>query len=292
MEALMGFDSYWPVRPPDLGENQWVEFLLGRREIRGFIAPPLPDEAVQSQFVGSCGPEAFVEARVFCSKLRVTARRHADKIRPRSKVLDFGVGWGRLYRMMLNYVVPENLVGVDIDKMCIDLCRKAMPYGTFAQNGIRPPLAFPGGSFDLIYAYSVFSHLAPETGGDWFRDFRRVLKPGGLFAFTTLKAAHLEVWHSLALSGKSIGHTKGFERAGFEYDAWRERLDAGAPLYLPVGGGDCRDASFYGETILSLPAVKTLAGESGLEVRRFEEGDDLPQAFVVLQRPRVSSRGA
>ena len=278
----------WPSRPPAVRQRKWIEFLLGDRDIRGLKSPPLPDEALQSQFVGSCGPQAFIEADVFCAKLRQAAARYGGGLGPQSKVLDFGAGWGRLYRLMLNYVAPENLVGVDIDPICVDLCKEAMPYGSFSQNEIAPPLAFPDGTFDIVYAYSVFSHLAPEIARDWFKEFRRVARPGGLVAFTTLKKAHLNVWRSLALSGTSPGHTEGLKKAEFDYDAWLRRSDAGEPLYAPTGGSGCRDSSFYGETIISQRAVQTLALECGLEVRVFEEGDDLPQSFVVLQRPRKS----
>ncbi len=284
MEATLSPDTHWPATPPALGEQEWIELLLGTRNVAGIPAPPLPDAAIQAKFVGSCGPEAFVEATTFCAKLSSAARKYGGALRADTRILDFGVGWGRLYRVLLNHVDPGSLVGVDIDQMCIDLCAAAMPYGTFARNDVGPPLAFPEGRFDIVYAYSVFSHLAPQVAGAWFADFRRVLRPGGLLLFTTLKAAHLDVWRRQAGEAES-NYAACLRGADFDYDAWRERAARGEPLYLPIGGGDCRDASFYGETIIAKPAVRALARASGLNMRVFEDGGDLPQSFVVLQRP-------
>lgn len=39
--------------------------------------------------------------------------------------------------------------------------------------------------FDLVFAYSVFSHLSEETHEKWLEEFRRILKPGGLLIVTT-----------------------------------------------------------------------------------------------------------
>ena len=280
-------ETHWPATPPAISEHDWIDFLLHGRTVEGMTAPPLPGAAIQAQFVGSCGPEAFAEATTFCSKLTTAARKYGVGLRAGSRVLDFGVGWGRLYRVMLNHVDPKNLVGVDIDQMCIDLCAEAMPYGTFARNDADPPLAFRDGRFDIVYAYSVFSHLAPQVAMGWFRDFHRLLRPGGLVLFTTLKAAHLDVWRKQA-SDAGSNHSACLQSAEFNYDAWRDRAARGEFLYLPIGGGDCRDASFYGETIIAKPGIHALARDSGFDVRVFADVGDLPQSFVVLQRPMAS----
>ena len=280
--------SQWPATPPEIDERKWVRFLLGDRRVRGIVAPPLPEAAIQSQFVGSCGAEAFVEASVFCSKLRAVARAHADALEADSRILDFGVGWGRLYRVMLNHVKPTTLVGADIDQTCVDLCSSAMPYGTFVCNSIAPPLGFDSQAFDVIYAYSVFSHLAPEVAQGWMKEFRRVLRPGGLVAFTTLKPAHLAVWRDQA-SGADPNYVRCLERVAFDHDRWAARAAHGEALYLPIGGGDLREDSFYGETVLSMPAVRELAVTAGLEALVFEDGSDLPQSFVALRRPATSA---
>ena len=113
---------------------------------------------------------------------------------------------------------------------------------------------------------------------------------GGLVAFTTLKAAHLEVWRRQATDAESPYYSACLRSVGFDHDVWRDRARRGEMLHLPIGGGDCRETSFYGETIIAQPGIRALAHESGLEVRIFEDGADLPQSFVVLQRPPADRR--
>ncbi|HTX68178.1 MAG TPA: class I SAM-dependent methyltransferase [Thermoleophilia bacterium] len=280
----MASDHRWPARPPRVDGQKWVRFLLGDKRIRGLTPPPLPDAATQAKFVGSCGAESFKEASTFCEKLYQVATAETGGLQADTPVLDFGVGWGRLYRVMLNYVGPNCLIGSDIDPSCVELCSEEMPYGTFVHNDVLPPLDFPPDEFAIVYAYSVFSHLAPSIADGWMKEFSRIVRRGGLVAFTTLKTAHLSVWAS-QLHGDDPNYVACLERSGFDRDAWDRRTGQGEALYLPIGGGDMRDGAFYGETILSEPAVRHMAHRAGLRLLLFEDGPDLPQSFVVFGRP-------
>jgi SAM-dependent methyltransferase len=97
---------------------------------------------------------------------------------------------------MLRWWNPKNLIGVDIDEKCIDICRNAMPCGRFVKSGIEPPLPFEAASFEIVYAYSVFSHLAQNASYRTLLDLARVLKLDDLAVFTTLKRAHLGTWQT------------------------------------------------------------------------------------------------
>ncbi len=52
--------------------------------------------------------------------------------------------------------------------------------GVQCQDVMR--LTFPDASFDLVTSTDVFEHVADDARG--FREVRRVLRPGGVFAFT------------------------------------------------------------------------------------------------------------
>jgi SAM-dependent methyltransferase len=49
---------------------------------------------------------------------------------------------------------------------------------------LQPPLPYPDGAFDFVYAFSVFTHLSVELADRWMAELRRVVKPGGLVWFT------------------------------------------------------------------------------------------------------------
>jgi SAM-dependent methyltransferase len=273
----------WITVPPAVSDREWLDFLLGEHPIAGLKAPLLPPPEVQSQFVGSNGRDALWEAAIFCSKLLNASEQFGKGLGKDIRLLDFGVGWGRLYRILLNRVLPQKLIGVDIDEKCIDLCRDLMPYGMFYKNEISPPLRFVDNFFDIIYAYSVFSHLAEHAFIVWVQEFHRLLKPGGLFVFTTLKDAHLEVWHRQYI-GSDPWFTSYLKSADFDYREWQQKLDRGDFLYVPTGGGSLRDSSFYGEAIVTRQYLEKASHSLGYAMRVFDNGSELPQSFVVLQK--------
>jgi 2-polyprenyl-3-methyl-5-hydroxy-6-metoxy-1,4-benzoquinol methylase len=275
--------AHWPGAPTFLADEEWVDFLAGERAFPGFIAPQMPAADLQRTFVGSSGREALYEAMGFCSRLIETARAFGTPVGPSSRVLDFGCGWGRLYRVMLRWCSPENLIGADIDEKCINICRDAMPYGTFVKNDVEPPLSFQAASFDIVYAYSVFSHLAQNTSYKTLFELARILKPGGLAIFTTLKRAHLDVWKAHA-SGNSPYYRANLVRADFDYAKWWQRADRGEFLYVPTGGGDMRDDSFYGEAVITRRHLEIVAKGLGFSLSSFDDESPMPQSYVVLRR--------
>ena len=103
-----------------------------------------------------------------------------------NRVLDFGCGCGRVARFLYPPdASPEtSLYGTDVDPQAIRWCRRNLPFGRWAVNGEHPPTRYEDGSFDLVYAISVFTHLSEALQGEWLDELRRVLKPGGLLLAT------------------------------------------------------------------------------------------------------------
>lgn len=94
------------------------------------------------------------------------------------RVLDFGCGCGRIARHVARIAGPE-LFGVDYNPRLVGWCRRNL-IGQYAVNRLAPPLDFPDGHFDVVYLFSVFTHLRRETLAQWLNEFARVLRPGGL----------------------------------------------------------------------------------------------------------------
>ncbi len=98
-------------------------------------------------------------------------------------ILDFGCGCGRLLRHLPKYT-KATLSGCDYNAKLIAWCEKNLPIARFAVNSLEPPLPYADGSFDFIYARSVFTHLTEEGQSNWFRELARVLKPDGVIYAT------------------------------------------------------------------------------------------------------------
>ena len=93
-------------------------------------------------------------------------------------MLDFGCGCGRVLRNW-HHLPHTRVSGTDYNSRLIEWCRENLPFAEFEVNGLNPPLAYPDGEFDLVYALSVFTHLTEGLQTMWMAELRRVVKPGG-----------------------------------------------------------------------------------------------------------------
>jgi SAM-dependent methyltransferase len=112
-----------------------------------------------------------------------TGRSFADF----TTIVDWGCGSGRVSRhvRLAGLSADQKLIGFDIDAEAVAWASAAIgPH--FQVSGIDPPLDVAKGSVDLVYAYSVLTHLPERPAGSWVREMGRALSPGGIFAFTVL----------------------------------------------------------------------------------------------------------
>ncbi|MEO1038420.1 MAG: class I SAM-dependent methyltransferase [Pseudomonadota bacterium] len=98
------------------------------------------------------------------------------------RVLDLGCGCGRLAR---HWAGRERMVlfGCDIDAAAVRWCQQNLP-GDYAVNRVQPPAPYAEHSFDLVVAFSVFTHLKEATQRAWLDELARLLAPGGLALIT------------------------------------------------------------------------------------------------------------
>ena len=102
-------------------------------------------------------------------------------------ILDWGCGCGRVAR----HVLPDRpsgsrLIGVDIDEEALQWCREHLPDGEFRRVPSLPPSGLPPQSLDLVYAYSVVTHLDEKTQDRWLEELHRIAKPGAPVLLTVL----------------------------------------------------------------------------------------------------------
>jgi SAM-dependent methyltransferase len=151
-----------------------------------------------------CGPE-FKDDRFYLKSAELEAQRLVDLFQctANTRVLDIGCGQGRLAIGLLRVLGEPDYTGMDIHKDSIAWCSRHIasrhPSCRFihidVQNdrynsrGARLDDAFrfdmPDGSADIIYLYSVFSHMTEADMRAYLREFARILAPGGGIFFTT-----------------------------------------------------------------------------------------------------------
>jgi SAM-dependent methyltransferase len=115
---------------------------------------------------------------------------HLDECRA---ILDFGCGCGRTIRHF-RALKKAQVYGTDYNPQLIDWCRRNLPFARFGVNRLHPPLAYGDGAFDVVYAFSVFTHLPEALQRSWLAELSRVLAPGGHLLMTTQGAAYADAF--------------------------------------------------------------------------------------------------
>lgn len=105
------------------------------------------------------------------------------------RVLDFGCGVGRVIRQFAPEAEQAEFWGCDLDRPSIEWLQESLsPPFHFFESEEQASLPQKDGTFDLIYAFSVYTHFTDNWAG-WLLEHHRVLKPGGLLFVTFLGPA-------------------------------------------------------------------------------------------------------
>lgn len=128
-------------------------------------------------------------------------------MRADASVLELGCSHGRTMLGLLDYLrLPGRYEGLDIMPRQIEFAERNIhatfpifnftfadihnsvynPQGKLAAENFKFP--YPDGSFDIVYAASLFTHLLPAATENYLKESRRVLRQGGrcLFSFFIL----------------------------------------------------------------------------------------------------------
>lgn len=164
------------------------------------ILPQMANSEDQLSWTGASGVTLLQQTVDFVKSVHITMHEtgmnhHMDQ----RKVLDFGMGWGRIIRLMYWLFKPENIFAVDPMQSSIDVCKKNNVTAHVRKiEKIVTTLPFDE-KFDLIYAFSVFTHLSQESAMAAQRTLRQHMTHDGLLAITVRP---VEYWQYVNSQGK------------------------------------------------------------------------------------------
>ena len=159
--------------------------LRDRFKSRHPMQDHVPPASLRYRVHGDLSIGSFLGSGRQCAQdiVDVLARVGKD-IRSFQQILDFGCGCGRTLIGLRDIAPSLTLVGTDIDIEAIRWCQRHLHFASFEINEASPPLKYPPGTFDLIYAISVFTHLNKEYQFAWLRELERVTQSKGYVVLT------------------------------------------------------------------------------------------------------------
>jgi len=107
--------------------------------------------------------------------------------------LDFGVGFGRVASLLTLFGQPSQLTCVDAWEKSLDLARNCgLTNPSFVVEPIIQDSLFSSGTYDFVYAYSIFTHLPKDVFISNIEKLMLTLKPNGVLIFTVRELKFIE----------------------------------------------------------------------------------------------------
>lgn len=185
-EAAQAGDVFTALRkfPLDVVADAMLDMPEDYPDARAAL-PRMAADDVQDSWTGNHGHTLLFQSCAFARSIENGFLKYAGRSLEDTKILDYGCGWGRLIRLMYKFTSPENIYGCDPWDKSIELCKVAGINANLAVCDYLPKEApFPSVKFDLIYAFSVFTHLSERTADTVLAACRKAIADNGILAVT------------------------------------------------------------------------------------------------------------
>jgi len=150
-----------------------------QRDDRGLPIPP-----PEIRYHSGTTDEYLAVGKELVDNMEHTLQASDFTLRSESRVLDFGCADGVMVRWWHDLAKTGEVWGVDINGAHILWCQQNLsPPFKFALTTSFPHLPFEDCYFDLIYAGSVFTHIA-DLDDAWLLELRRIVRRGGRLYLT------------------------------------------------------------------------------------------------------------
>lgn len=172
---------YYPLFRLQLRARCWLEDI---GEANAASTHPIPPALLRFRVSEEISRRQFLLVGESCARIvQESAYSAGVPLSGSRRVLDFGCGCGRVLSWLIRECPDVEFHGADTDREAIAWCKSHMR-PSFVANSPEPPLPFPEGHFDLVYSFSVFTHLNEDMQDLWLAELRRVLKSDGVCLLT------------------------------------------------------------------------------------------------------------
>lgn len=241
-----------------LDDDLWALLLTQQYELYPHIRallPAMPAAALQEMWNGRSGLALAGQSKAFYVKLRSRYQESGPEPLVAASVLDFGCGWGRLTRYLARDVAPGRLCGCDPAQGILDVCRSSRVPATLARSEFRPRELPFDCRFDLVFAFSVFTHLSEAEHERCLGALHAGIRPGGLLIVTIRPPSYLDSCVAMHPLRDALGQDR---QTTLMTPRYLFAPHAAVALHPQYGGDGEMD---YGETVITMPYVRERWGD-------------------------------
>ena len=182
---------------------------------RSGLTAAMPDAEVHSMARGA----AAAGGSTYYADLVVEALRQTGfEPGPGQVGLDFGCSSGRVVRVLASAMADIEWHGCDPIPDAIEWAREHLSGIRFEQSPEYPPLPYGDGSFDFVFAISIWSHFSEPAALAWLREMARIVKPEGRLLLTT--HGYQTIAHTHAQGVRSAEQLSDVNNALYERGFW------------------------------------------------------------------------
>lgn len=187
--------------------------------IKSFF-PDMVSNEVQAKWTGSHGDSLLQTSLAFIKTMAYGYVTLTGKNIENAKVLDYGCGWGRLIRLLYKLTPIENIYGVDPWDKSIEECIRHRLKGNIKKSDWVPESLPFTEKFNLIFAFSVFTHLSPNTASTALRTLSNYIEPDGILVITIRPKEYWQFHEGGKLSAAML---KAHEETGYAFAPHKNR---------------------------------------------------------------------
>jgi SAM-dependent methyltransferase len=188
--------------------------LEGALERTGLTAA-MPDPGVHTM---AHGPAAAGGSTYYADLVTDALARSGAPFAPGMTALDFGCSSGRVVRVLRAAFPDVDWHGCDPIPDAIEWASANLPGISFVRSPEYPPLPYADAAFDAVFAISIWSHFSADAGGEWLREMRRIVKPGGRLLLST--HGEQTLWHDHRAGLRPLEQLESIRRALYEDGFW------------------------------------------------------------------------
>lgn len=272
----------------NLSNREWYEKLLMSVKTNSIdgVKVGFPPVELQAQLTGRSNQGALHQAFQFYLRVKYYAEKYRGEILPEDKICDFACGWGRITRFFLKDVYPNNLTGLDSIDRFIKLDSENIPSINFKKIPPTPPYSISD-KFDIICAFSLFSHLKSEVAFNILKELHGLLSSNGIIVFTSRGHHFINYCENLRIERKNKpNHTErqmNLYEAFTPYEDSLEKYRKGEFQFYNYPNSPNNN---YGEAIMPkewvLEKLSSMYELIGFENENLE--NDLDQTIIALKK--------